>query len=625
MKNIFAFLILSMLIPNLFAQGIQEDRAAENPLALKRVVILTSGLAYYEHSGTIIGSVNIPLIFKYNTISDVLKTLVVNDPSSANPVVTYQLEGSFTETSQIAINTSSGIRLFDINDIRSIKFSDPELEREVRNALDSLDETAGSTSRRLTLNLPGNNQRTVSISYVVPSPVWKVSYRLDLGQQRPLFQGWAIVDNDSDTDWDNVSLSLVAGRPVSFIQNLYPPYFVARPVLPLSIAGAAEAEAHDRGYVSRFFSGDVSEDSAALSSTRSSTRWEGTGYNPEGPAAAEAPMPPAYRDLTNLYGGTVQTAQGADAGGQFEFTIRTPVTLNRRMSAMFPLVESNIEARKILFYGGRGRYPRLGAELTNNSGMKLPAGPITVYDGGIYAGDALIEFWNENEKRIISYGEDLTVSAAMNSTNTTTVSTVTISGGVMTINRTMSFNTSYTFINSDSSAKNIVIEKDKIANTTLASPNAAEQTATAYRFNLSLPANRETVFSVVEQRPMSERITLLSQRPEALLSYSTNQEIPQRVRASLQRAVELRQAVDTANSNIRNIEADRNRQIAEQDRIRRNLEAVGSQTTQGQTYLNRLTALDAEIDELTRNLERANASARAAQTAFENYINGLSL
>ena len=607
----FFLIFLFLILPNLFAQGIQEDRAAENPLALKRVVILTSGLAYYEHSGSISGNVNVPLVFKYNTISDVLKTLVVNDPSSANPVVTYQLEDSFTETSRIAINTSNGIRLFDINEIRSIKFSDPELEQEVRNALDSLDETAGSTSRRLTLNLPGNNQRTVSISYVVPSPVWKVSYRLDLGQQRPLFQGWAIVDNDSDTDWDNVSLSLVAGRPVSFIQNLYPPYYVARPVLPLSIAGAAEARSHDRGY-----GGEVSEDSAVLYERPADMLYS---------ARSSAPAPAVAREQSNVAGGVVETAQGADAGGQFEFTIRTPVTLNRKMSAMFPLVESNIEARKILFYGGRGRYPRLGAELSNNSGMKLPAGPITVYDGGIYAGDALIEFWNENEKRIISYGEDLTVSAAMNSTTANTVSTVTISGGVMTINRTISFNTSYSFINSDSSAKNMVIEKDKIINTTLASPNAAEQTTTAYRFNISLPANRETVFSVVEQRPMSESITLLSQRPESLLSYSTNQEIPQSIRAGLQRAVELRQAVDSANNNIRNIEADRNRQIAEQDRIRRNLEAVGSQTPQGQTYLTRLTTLDAEIDELTRNLESANTNARAAQTAFENYLANLNL
>ncbi|MDR2965276.1 MAG: DUF4139 domain-containing protein [Treponema sp.] len=616
MRNFITVLFLCLFLQNLFAQGIQDERADENPLELKKVVILTSGLAYYEHSGSISGNVNIPLLFKYNSVNDALKTLVVNDPSSANPVVRYQLENSFIETSQIAINTSSGIRIFDINSIRSIRFTDPEIEREVKRALESIDET-GAESRRLILNLPGTNQRNVSISYVIPSPVWKVSYRLDLGQQRPLFQGWAIVDNDSDTDWNNITLSLAAGRPVSFIQNLYPPYYVARPVLPLSIAGAAVAQAHDRGYAVQNFRGSSGQDEAVLYSVMEEME--------TAPADALRRNSLLTSASTNVAGGAVETATGQDAGGQFEFTIKTPVTLNRRMSAMFPLVESRIEARKTLIYNGRGRYPRLGAEITNNSGMKLPAGPITVYDGGIYAGDALIEFWNENEKRLISFGEDLTVSASMNSTNTTAVSTVTVSGGVMTINRTISFSTAYTFINSDSSAKNLVVEKDKIANATLSSPNSSEETTTAYRFTVNLPGSRETVFTVVEQRPMSERITLLSQRPESILSYSTNQEIPQRVRTALQRAVELRQAVDTANNNIRNIESDRNRQIAEQDRIRRNLEAVGNQSAQGQEYLRRLTALDTEIDELTRNLERANTNARTAQTAYENYLNGLNL
>ncbi|MDR2964970.1 MAG: flagellar M-ring protein FliF [Treponema sp.] len=43
-------------------------------------------------------------------------------------------------------------------------------------------------------------------------------------------------------------------------------------------------------------------ESLVLSSSTSSTTWEGTGYNPEGPSGAEGQMPPAFRDMSNLYG-----------------------------------------------------------------------------------------------------------------------------------------------------------------------------------------------------------------------------------------------------------------------------------------------------------------------------------
>jgi len=257
--------------------------------------------------------------------------------------------------------------------------------------------------------------------------------------------------------------------------------------------------------------------------------------------------------------------------------------------------------------------------------MKLPAGPVTVYDGGVYAGDALLEFWNEDEKRLISFGEDLSVTASTSDTNTRAVSTVKISGGVMTINRDITFIKTYTFINSASAAKQTIIEHSRTAQTELVSPQAAEQTASIYRFNTSLPANRETVFTVSEKRPISETITLLPLRLDSLISYSTNQEIPANVRRALERAVELRCTVDTADNNIRDIEAQRNRLVADQDRVRRNLEAAGNQTQQGQEYLRRLVALDTEIDGLSADLGRAQTNARNARNELERYLNGLNL
>jgi hypothetical protein len=676
MKSKIVFLMLCSITSGLWAQGVRDSsttsssaRESEGQIPLKRVVILTSGIAYYEHSGSVSGPVRIDLPFRYDAVNDALKSLVINDPSSANPSIIYQSEQTLMQTLRslkidlsnnpglanilerligaeveisstasfsgritgieyrplmssnmqtiepwLLLSTQEGMRTFNLREINSIRFIDQAIERDLNRALDLISASRNTSSRQLTLSLPGSNRRDVSISYIIPSPVWKISYRLDLGASRPLFQGWAIVDNDSDNDWNNVELSLVAGRPSSFIQNLYPPYYVARPVIPLSIAGTAAAVAYDQSYGEK--------ESPAMAAPMPMPAAEAQAMRAEMDTSERARVT-TERSSANVAGGVIETAAASAAGGQFGFTIRTPVSLDRRMSAMLPLVESPIEARKLDIYSGSGRHPRLGAELTNTSGMRLPAGAVTVYDGGVYAGDALLEFWNENEKRLISFGDDLYVTAAVGDTNSRAVSSVNVSGGVMTINRSMIFTKTYTFVNSSSVSKSLVVEHQKTSQTDLVSPQANEQTASAYRFNVTLPANRETVLTVNEQRPISERIALLSLRQDTFLSYTTNQEIPPRVREALQRAVELRRAYDAADTAVKEIETQRSRLIADQDRIRRNLEAAGNQTAQGQEYLNRLVSLDGEIDALTPSLERANNNAKAAREAWENYLNGL--
>jgi hypothetical protein len=411
---------------------------------------------------------------------------------------------------------------------------------------------------------------------------------------------------------NNVELSLVAGRPVSFIQNLYPPYYLYRPTLPLAIAGTATAETHDQGY------------SAPAAAPRASMmRSEAMEY-----AMADDNL--RAKAGGNLTGGVIETARASAAGDQFEFTIKNPVNIDRQTSAMMPLVESPIQARKVLIFSGGNAasnsiHPRLGAELTNISGMNLPAGPITVYDSGTYAGDALIEFWNENEKRFISYGEDLSaVGTALLASSRTMVS-VTVIEGVMTFNQSQEFITNYSFRNNSAVSKPLIIEHPRIAGTILVSPEADEQTQTAYRFSVTLPPERELTVLVLEARPIIERITLFNLVPDTFLSYASSQEIPPRVREALQHAAGLQSAVVNAENAVADAEYSREGLVMEQDRIRKNVEAAGNQTHLGQEYLKRLMSLDNSIDELGKEIERLKINVRNAEKALVDYLNGLNL
>ena len=655
-------------------------------LPLRRIALFSSGIAHFEHSGTIAPSASGPteilLSFDAGAVNDVLKSLVINDPASRSPSVRYDSENTLWRTlrslridlsgmpgiveilngqrgaelevfapapirgrilgvehgpsaivrqmhgfppssdeARLSLVTPQGIRLISINDIASFRFIDERINADLTRALDLILASQDDGTRNLTVTLDGRESREVFLSYVIPAPVWKVSYRLDLSGETPFLQGWAIVDNDSDTDWQDVELSLVIGRPVSFIQNLFPPHHVFRPMLPLSIAGIAEGRAHEGGW-------DIAAERQGRMMLRAAPEAEMMVMMDQAQfAAPRAAAPAAPMPAAAVAGGVVQTAEAAAAGDQFLFTLPNPVTLDRRQSAMLPLVEGTVQAeRTLIFSGARAAsgatiHPEIGVELTNTSGMKLPAGPITVYDGGIFAGNALIDFFPEGDRRFITFGEDLSVTGNVTTSAARHITAVSISGGVMTISRRQSHERVYTIRNASDEARRIVIEHPLTRGAELVEPAAADdRTAALYRFNRNLAARETLTFTVREETPISERITLTHLRPDTFLSFATNQEIPANVRAVLNRAIELRRIADEAAAAQNQLVSQRTWLISEQERTRRNLEAVGIQSPQGQEFLGRLVALDNDIAGMTVRIEEAAQETQRTRREYENFL-----
>jgi hypothetical protein len=659
--------------------GVVPGTVRETPLPLKRIAIFSSGVAYFEHQGDVSDSARIDLPFRIEAVNDALKSLVINDPHSPAPSVSYPSEETLYRTLKslrvdlsgnpdiaeilrlltgaeievytsssitgrilgieyraatpaedeasrrvypevwLSLVTSDGIRSVGLREISRFVFKDPGINNDLNRALDLIRESQASDTRKLRVELPGTSSRNITISYVIPAPVWKVSYRLDLFRDKPFLQGWAIVDNSGDVDWEGVELSLVTGRPVSFIQNLYPPYYVNRPVLPLAIAGAAEARTYDSGY------------NQIMAKSTAETMYEPRARMMyEQDEAMELPSPMAASP--SVAGGVIETARSSQAGDQFEFTLRHPVSLARQQSAMLPLIEGELQAEKVFVFSGANAanggivHPAISAELTNTTGMRLPSGPITVFDGGTYAGDALLNFFPEGEKRLISYGDDLTINGRVNSSTSRLLSGVTVSRGLMTISRSLINEKVYVFQNNSREKKRLILEHPLIRNAALTEPASYyERTDSLYRFALILDAGEEHYFTVKEESPLVERITLAQLGLDSLVSYASNEELPSPVRAALMRGVELQRKITEAKNALAALETQRTRLISEQDRIRRNLEAAGNQSTQGQEYLRRMAVMDEEIDTRNTALAEAEKNLLDAQNNFDVFLGSINL
>src|SRR5581483_43499 len=58
--------------------------------------------------------------------------------------------------------------------------------------------------------------------------------------------GWAIVENTTEQDWNKVNLTLVSGRPISFIMDLYQPLYLPRPVVVPELFASLRPQSYDQ-------------------------------------------------------------------------------------------------------------------------------------------------------------------------------------------------------------------------------------------------------------------------------------------------------------------------------------------------------------------------------------------
>jgi hypothetical protein len=626
-------------------------------LPVKRVSLFSSGVGYFEHAGKVTGSVNLMLPFENAAMDDVLKSLLIYDSATNAPMVSYSSdnlqktlssfkidlsanpsvaqilsslkgaeieiyapdkitgkiigietksvikEGASAQQEFLSIFTQNKIELIPLQKITSYAFTDKKISQDLARALDIMLNFKQNT-KYVNVYLPSSKKRSVSIGYVIPAPVWKAAYRLDLGNKKPFLQGWAIVDNAGNSDWKNVELSLVVGRPTSFTQPLYAPYFLKRPTLPLSIAGVAQAQSYDAGFADALLYESI--------------------------AAAPSNKMFAAKLDSGLSRSAYDTTSSKSAGEHFVFTLKNPITLERRQSAMFPFTQGDIKARKVSIFThisqGSSINPSLGAEITNTLGLKLPAGAISVYDGSSYAGDALTDFLADGEKRFISYGDDLTLLGTLSYSSSTHFSGVKISQGTLSITEKITYEKIYTIKNNDKADKNIILEHPFIDGAKLIGPSKyAEKTASFYRFEFTAPAGKELKYSVKEEKPEVFVTHITNMDYSTISAFSTNKNFSKAVKNALSEATRLMADIQAKKDELEEAKRTYQDKLNEQERTRKNIDTVGSESVVGKDYIKKLTALDGEIDEKFKNIEKIQKSLQKAQEAFESYVANLNV
>ncbi len=542
----------------------------------------------------------------------------------------------------VHVLTDAGIRSVNLFDMRSVRLTDPALAEELAKALAALAEHRADRSKAVDIALSGDGQREIVVAYVQESPVWKASYRLVLpdnpssgpgdsaaAAEKVTLQGWAIVENTTDDDWRNVTLSLVSGRPVSFRMDLYEPLFLDRPELPVPTEPGALARSYEGGI---FLGRDAiakDADSAGESMSRSARGMPA-------PASAAAPGRPggAVRERAMAFEMNAESlgqgvGRAVETGEVFQFEIQHPVTVERQRSAMLPLTSAVIDSKRVSIFNpaDNARHPMRGVRITNATGAPLMPGPVAVYDAGAYAGDATISHVPAGDSRLLAYSVDLDVAADAAPRATQELLRFRIANGLLESSTTVTNATTYTMTNKDASRpRTILIEHPRMDGWELVNtPAPAETTSTATRFEMNVPAGKPATFTVTYRRVERQSFELVSYDITRLAAFARQGKVSDAVLAAVREAARRQGEINTLNQRVVALDRERREIADDQGRVRQNLSAVDRSSDLHARYMKRLADQESRLDAIATETAAARADLDKAQRDLAAYVASLNV
>jgi hypothetical protein len=688
-----------------------QDKAAQeekDPLPLKKVVLYNAGVGFFERRAEVDGTAKVDLKFNVGDVNDLLKSMVLEDRgggristvtySSMDPItktlktfaidltnnptmadlldqvrgekveieapnrITGTILGVETREQQVGdkdrvveieylnLLTETGLRGFPLSSVSRIKLTDAKLDAELRQALGVLALGHATDKKTVTLNFEGKGKRPVRVGYVQQSPIWRTTYRLVLAdKEAPFLQGWALVENPTEEDWTDVSLTLVSGRPISFIMNLYQPLYVPRPIVEPELFASLRPQVYgqDMAGQARDFAQKAAAPGNHMALGRGMRGGMGGGMMGGMPAPAAAPAAlegqaalgyaangvlgeALYRDKEfDGKQGVQSAAQAGDVGELFQYVIDSPVSLPRQQSAMLPIVNGSVQGEKLSIYNPavQPKHPLNGLRLKNSTGLHLMQGPVTVFDGGAYAGDARIEDLPPDSERLISYALDLDVEVVPESKSAPEqLTSVKIAKGVLTSTRKLERTQSYTVKNSGDKARKLLIEYPRDVNWKLTEPKEpTEKTRELYRFALTAEPGKPATLKLAEEQTVSQQVALANVPDDMILLFERSTVVSEGVKKALAEIVKRKQEIQTLTVKRQEQEQTISAITQEQARIRENMARLDRNNDLYVRYVKKFGEQEDQVEKSREEIKKLDSQIHDRQKALDDYMLGLDL
>ncbi|HJT76417.1 MAG TPA: DUF4139 domain-containing protein, partial [Gemmataceae bacterium] len=584
---------------------------------------------------------------------------------------------------------SEGVRGVPMAQVLRVRFLNPALESELRRALDVLASRHDSQKKVVSLTFDGDGKRPVRVGYVVENPIWKTSYRLVLRDGGKAFlQGWAVVENTSDDDWKDVRMALVSGRPISFKMDLYQPLFIPRPTVepdlfaslrppvfsgdmgnsPLPATAPAVGGGGGFGpqggpgnfnpYLNNanpanrynlmfgqlgggqlgqqggqaMLNGQIANGTVNnFDNNNGRLTYEQLQHRQQQLAVAKGKARSVGSALAavNLKEGVASVASAEEVGDYFQYVLDHKVTLPRQKSALLPIITHDVEAKRVSIFneGVQPKFPLLGLKFRNTSGQSLMQGPVTVYEGNTYAGDARVLDLQPGEERLVAYALDQgTEVKAEGESAPQRLTAVKIVKGVVHATHRLCETKTYRVKNRTDKDRVLIIEHPVRPDWRLVAPEKpTERSRETYRFEVRVPAGKSLTQQVIEEQSRTDVVALSSADDKLVRVFLHSRVVGPKVKEAMEKAASLRAAWGDTQRDLAQLQAQLKAITEDQGRLRANFERLPPTSAAYKRYLEKFDTQETEIEKLQAETKKQQETEKAQQKAYEDYLAGLTV
>jgi hypothetical protein len=547
---------------------------------------------------------------------------------------------STVEVELLNLWCAEGLRCVRLSEVQRLRFLNPVMDTEVKKALEVLALSHDTQKKAVSLSFSGEGKRPVRVGYVVENPIWKTSYRLVLGKEgknsKPVLQGWAVVENPTDEDWNGVRMALVSGRPISFRMNLYDPLYLQRPLVEPELFASLRPPTYT-GAMDRL--DDAINGSNKAPDSRAGAGGGGGGKGKELQDAAKKAdkvmrgekllrqlREEEEETVLNLQIGVASAATATAMGDYFQYGIEHAVTLPRQKSAMLPIVQQPVETTRVSIYNEavQAKHPLLGLKFKNTTGLHLMQGPITVFEGAAYAGDARILDLQPKEERLLSYAIDLgTEVEAVSPTGTDRITKVKITRGIIEATHVQQQSKVYTIKNRSDHERLLVLEHPYRPQFKLVSQDEPKERARdVYRFELPVAAGKSAKRTVTEETSVGQSITLNNTDDQTIRVFltSNSQVISPKVKEAVHGALDLKGKLSITQRELAQKNQQLNDIVKDQERLRANLREMPPTAAAYKRYLKKFDDQETEIEQLRETIKKLQEVEHQQRLALDNYL-----
>jgi hypothetical protein len=249
-------------------------------------------------------------------------------------------------------------------------------------------------------------------------------------------------------------------------------------------------------------------------------------------------------------------------------------------------------------------------------------GPVTVFEGSTYAGDARIADLQPNGERLLSYAVDLgtEVKPEVTADSGRLTHVKAVKGTLYTTTKLREKKT-YAVKNRNPQDRLVLIEHPVRGEFRLVdTAKPAETARDVYRFELKVPAGETAKQTVMEERDVGSAVQLTNSPDEQVRLFLQSPVVSDKVKEGLKKAQELRWEWAKAQREI----AEQQRQLQaiaeDQSRLRANLREVPQSSPLHKRYLDKLGKQEDEVEKYRAEVQKLQAQEHARKKALEDFL-----